>query len=118
MWKTIWRILFLFFFLSNCSHEEKHTPNPYADDIPSEQKVHIVEIKQMKFEPNEVHIHRGDKVMWVNHDLLAHDVTEEARKLWSSSTMSVGASWSMTFTQSSDYYCSIHVVMKGKVIVD
>ena len=102
----------------SCSRDEKHTRNPYADDIPSEPKIHTIEIKQMKFVPAEITVHAGDKVVWVNHDILAHDVTEEAHKAWSSSIMPAGSSWSMIVTRSANYYCSIHVVMKGKIIVD
>ena len=101
-----------------CSHDEKHTPNPYANDIPTEPKTHMVEIKQMKFVPDEITVHAGDKVTWLNHDLLTHDITEETHKAWSSSALPAGSSWSMVVKQSADYYCSIHVVMKGKVIVE
>lgn len=118
MYKS-WCALFVMFFLvSSCSHGEKHTPNPYEQDIPSEPKVHTVEIKQMKFDPAEIKVRRGDKVVWINHDILVHDITEETSKAWTSSALPVGASWSMTVTKSSAYYCSIHVVMKGKVIVE
>lgn len=118
MYKCSYVALLMFFLMSNCSHEEKHTPNPYEDDIPTEPKVHIVEIRQMKFNPAELKVHRGDKVVWVNHDILVHDITEEKSKAWTSAALPVGSSWGMVFTKSSTYYCSIHVVMKGTVIVE
>jgi len=80
-------------------------------------KVHTVEIKQMKFQPAELVVQKGDKVVWINNDIVAHDVTEESRKAWTSLLMPVGKSWSMVVTESADYYCSIHVVMKGKLVV-
>ena len=83
-------------------------------DIP---KVHTVEIKQMKFQPAELIVQKGDTVVWINNDIVAHDVTEEPSKAWTSSLLPVGQSWSLVVTQSADYYCSIHVVMKGKLIV-
>lgn len=104
--------------LAGCSRGEKHTPNPYKDVIASEPETHIIEIKQMKFEPGELKIRSGDKVTWVNHDILVHDVTQQPDKVWSSGPMEVGNSWSMTCTESADYYCSIHVVMKGKITVE
>lgn len=109
--------LFVVLVLSSCSHEEKHTPNPYKDDIPSEPNVYVVEIKQMKFDPAEVRVHSGDKITWINHDIVTHDVTEVTHASWTSSPITVGSSWSMVAKQSDDYYCSIHVVMKGKIIV-
>jgi len=110
--------MFCLLVLAGCSHGEKHTPNPYKDVIASEPESHIVEIKQMKFEPAELKIQRGDNVTWINHDILVHDVTEQSSKAWSSGPMDVGASWSKTFTTTTDYYCSIHVVMKGRIVVE
>ncbi len=78
---------------------------------------HIVEIKAMKFQPAEIIVKSGDTVVWINRDMVAHDVTEEAGKAWTSSVMPTGATWSFVVTKSADYYCSIHVVMKGKLVV-
>src|ERR1044072_8498545 len=80
-------------------------------------KVYNVEIKQMQFQPAELLVQKGDTVVWINHDIVAHDETEQAHKLWSSGPLAPGESWSLVVTQSADYYCSIHVVMKGKLIV-
>ena len=100
-------LLCCIFFLNSCSSEtEKHIP-----------RVHIVEIKQMKFQPAELIVQKGDTVVWINNDIVAHDVTEESSKAWTSSLMPVGQSWSLVVTQSADYYCSIHMVMKGKLVV-
>src|SRR5678810_303164 len=99
--------LCIIFILNSCSTETEKT-------IP---KVHTVEIKQMKFQPAELVVQKGDTVVWINNDIVAHDVTEESSKAWTSSLMPVGQSWSLVVTQSADYYCSIHMVMKGKLIV-
>jgi plastocyanin len=100
-------LLFSIFLLNSCSGEtEKHEP-----------RVYTVEIKQMKFQPSELIVQKGDTVVWINKDIVAHDVTEELSKAWTSSVMPVGKSWSLVVTQSADYYCSIHVVMKGKLLV-
>lgn len=74
-----------------------------------------VEIKDMKFQPAEIFAKNGDTITFINNDLVAHDVTEEKNKEWSSSTLSPGESWSMMVTKSAAYYCSIHQVMKGKI---
>ena len=71
----------------------------------------------MQFQPAELIVQKGDTVVWINRDIVAHDVTEEPNKGWTSSVMPTGKSWSLVVTQSADYYCSIHVVMKGKLIV-
>jgi plastocyanin len=99
--------LCIIFMLSSCATEtEKPVP-----------KLHTVEIKQMKFQPAELVVQKGDTVVWINNDIVAHDVTEESSKAWTSSVMPVGQSWSLVVTRSADYYCSIHMVMKGKLVV-
>jgi plastocyanin len=85
-----------------------------------EETVHAsykVEIKGMKFQPAVLNVQKGDTITWVNNDFVDHDVTEERSKEWSSSLLSPGKSWSMVADKSADYYCSIHVVMKGKLVV-
>jgi len=99
-------ILFIFLFNGCTSSPEKAV-----------HKVYNVEIKQMQFQPASLTVQKGDTVIWTNHDIVAHDVTEESSKAWTSSVMPVGQSWSLVVTQSADYYCSIHVVMKGKLMV-
>lgn len=79
---------------------------------------HTVLIKQMKFEPAELNLHKGDTVLWINKDITDHDVTEETKKAWTSSKLMVGKSWTKVVKESANYYCSIHVVMKGKLIVE
>jgi len=81
-------------------------------------KVHVVEINEMKFQPAELTVLTGDTVMWINKDIVAHNVTEEKNATWASSPLPSGASWKMVVTQNADYYCSIHVTMKGKIMVE
>lgn len=81
-----------------------------------EPAIHIVEIKQMEFIPAAITVKKGDSIIWINKDLVAHDVTEQKTKKWSSSLLQPGQSWKMTILESAEYYCSIHVVMKGKII--
>jgi plastocyanin len=78
---------------------------------------HTIEIKAMKFQPTELVVKKGDTVVWVNQDIVAHDVTEAPGKAWASPIMASGASWSLVVEKSADYYCSIHVVMKGKLLM-
>jgi plastocyanin len=95
-------------FLNSCSFSDK----PYTP------LVHHVQIRNMVFEPSRITVHKGDTVIWTNLDIVAHDVTEEKTKSWTSSPISIGKSWKMAVSESVDYYCSIHVVMKGKIIVE
>jgi plastocyanin len=102
----------LVFFFNSCNDKTKK-----ADAKKEVHRLHTVEIKQMKFQPAELVVQKGDTVVWINHDIVPHDVTEESKKAWTSSLMPVGASWSLIVNESAGYYCSIHVIMKGKLVV-
>ncbi len=100
-----------FFFsllmLNNCSTNPKKTVH----------RVFVVEIKQMKFQPEEITVQMGDTVIWINRDLIAHDVTEKSDKMWTSSLLPSGRSWNLVVNRSANYYCSIHVVMNGRLLL-
>jgi plastocyanin len=73
-----------------------------------------VNIKQMKFDPELLSVHKGDTVNWKNDDLTNHCITEVNKK-WTSGSLTQGAQWQKVITKPFDYYCAIHLVMKGKV---
>ncbi|MDH3711751.1 MAG: hypothetical protein OER04_17805 [Cyclobacteriaceae bacterium] len=77
-----------------------------------------VEILQMAFKPAILKVPRGTLVVFVNRDLVDHDITEESGTSWSSGVLKPQQTWSETFDQNEDYFCSLHVVMKGRVEVD
>lgn len=77
---------------------------------------HLVTIYQMKFDPENIKIKKGDIVEWVNKDFVPHDVTEIDKK-WTSKPLNKGAKFSKVITKDIEYFCSIHVVMKGSVTV-
>jgi plastocyanin len=120
--------LFLTFTLSACNKADKVKVNndddygEYEIAVPEQNgrkpAVHVVEISQMKFIPEVLKVSKGDTVVWINKDMVAHDVTELNSNLWSSSKMAAGASWKIALQNSQVYYCSLHVVMKGKIVVD
>jgi plastocyanin len=85
---------------------------------PGKPKTYTVEIKDMKFVPDDIVINKGDTVLWINRDMMKHDVTEEKTKAWTSSPIAPGASWKMAINSDAKYYCSIHVVMKGSISIE
>lgn len=88
-----------------------------ASEVPQQQE-YTIEITQMKFTPAEITVHKGDKITFVNHDIVTHDITDDPGKTWTSSLLAADESWSMTVIQSSNYYCTLHPTMKGKIIVE
>ena len=77
---------------------------------------HVVTINQMKFDPENIKVKKGDIVEWVNKDIVPHDVTEINKK-WTSKPLKPGDKFSKVITQNFQYFCSIHVVMKGSVTI-
>ena len=98
-------LLFSVFFITGCSAPEKKIAAP---------KVYVVEIKQMKFEPEILWLRRGDTVVFINRDIVAHNVTE-SYNAWASPLISVGELWKMAVNQHEDYFCTIHPMMKGRL---
>lgn len=103
-------VLMIVFVVNACTSSPKNDGKTYP-------KAHVVEIKQMAFSPQEITVNKGDTIIFSNHDLVDHDVTEEDKKLWSSSPLHPGQTWSKVVNESANYFCSLHVVMKGKIIV-
>ncbi len=106
------------FLLNGCSSSPEE--NTSASETHKEKpapSLYIVQIEQMKFLPADINVNKGDTVMWVNNDMVAHDVTEEKNRSWSSSLLQPGKSWKLVVDESADYYCSIHVVMKGSIAI-
>ncbi len=77
--------------------------------------VDTIEIKDMKFIPDTITVDKGDTIIWVNKDMVAHNVTDETPNSWSSGVISSDGSWKWVASDSANYYCSIHAVMKGVV---
>jgi len=94
-------------FLSSCSPEPERA-------VPV---VHTIVISAMQFNPAELTLQKGDTIVFVNNDLVVHDITQEPDKTWSSSNLSPGQSYRMAVRESSNYFCSIHPAMKGKLVV-
>lgn len=113
-----------------CNNEPEHTtvapenpPDSATKDTATSptaavQSVHLhtIEISKMKFNPDTLAIPAGDTVVWVNNDITNHCVTE-VNKGWTSGTLTPGQSYQKVLAKSTDYFCAIHLVMKGSVTV-
>jgi len=120
------RYLLLILIITQCSPSHKKDDSnddaygeyDIAEPPKPEPQEYIIEIKQMKFQPEVLQANKGDKITWVNKDIVEHDVTELTLQSWASSKLQTGASWSLVVTKSEAYYCNLHVVMQGRIIVD
>ena len=78
---------------------------------------HTVTIENMQFNPVQLTVHRGDRIVWVNKDLFPHTAT--ADKGFDSGSIAADASWSYVANKSGEYayHCTFHPTMKGKITV-
>jgi plastocyanin len=79
---------------------------------------HTVTLRNTRFHPATLSIHRGERVKWVWKDEVEHNVTFSARTR--SPTQETGT-YTVRFTRAGtfNYRCTIHASegMKGKIIV-
>jgi len=80
-------------------------------------KVHVVEIKQMQFQPAVTTVNKEDTIVFINKDIVTHNVTEQSKAAWTSSAMTSGDSFKLVAKESCNYFCTLHPVMKGKIEV-
>jgi plastocyanin len=81
-------------------------------------KTHYVEIRHMKFIPDTLKIVPGDSVTWVNKDLVSHNVAQKQEKSWISDKLNPGDSFSLKINTNTDYYCTLHSIMDGTIIIN
>jgi len=87
--------------------------NANDSDAPA---THTVTIANMKFEPAELIVKRGERVIWINKDLVAHTATATT---FDSSNIGPNASWTLVTLKSGEqtYVCSLHPTIKARLIV-
>lgn len=96
--------------------EEAKAPAP----VPATARVPTtaaVTIAQMKFDSETLTVNRGDTVVFTNSDVVDHDVTALPDSAWTSGPLHPGDSWKLVADSTAYYFCSIHVVMRGRVEV-
>lgn len=89
---------------------------PVSEQKPASKTYRVV-IAQMKFNPSSLSVRPGDTVLFMNLDMVTHDVTEASGKLWKSPPLPAKGSWKKVVKTSASYYCSFHPVMKGTITV-
>lgn len=80
--------------------------------------VDTVVIQAMKFTPEVLTVHKYDTVVWINQGLVSHNITSFPEKDWASDTIAVQTTWKKAITDSFSYFCSIHPVMHGKILIE
>ena len=80
--------------------------------------VAAVAIDNFSFTPKEITIAKGTVVTWTNHDDVPHTVVSTEQK-FRSKALDTDDQFSFTFAEPGTYvyFCSVHPVMMGKIIV-
>ncbi|HEY7117158.1 MAG TPA: cupredoxin family copper-binding protein [Tepidisphaeraceae bacterium] len=85
---------------------------------PAATQTRQVTIDNFTFQPAEVTVPVGTKVVWVNHDDVPHNVVE-TRRAFSSPALDTDERYAHVFGEAGTYayFCGIHPHMTGRVVV-
>jgi plastocyanin len=77
-----------------------------------------VTVDNSSFTPKEITVAAGTTITWVNHDDVPHTIVSTDKK-FRSKALDTDDQFSFTFTDSGTYayFCSVHPMMTGKIIV-
>jgi plastocyanin len=77
-----------------------------------------IDISRFAFEPKEVTVAPGTRIIWTNHDESPHTVTGQ-HNTFSSKGLDTDDTYEYTFNRTGDfdYYCTVHPFMNGVVHV-
>ena len=80
---------------------------------------HTVHIDGMAFVPAALHVKRGDRIVFVNQDLVPHTATAKDGA-FDSGRIAAGASWALTASRSGRValVCAYHPTMTATLVVD
>jgi plastocyanin len=80
--------------------------------------LHTVTIAGMRFSPATLQVRRGERIEWVNNDLVPHTVTARGGS-FDSGSIAAGASWTWIATRPGnvDYACAYHPDMAASVTI-
>jgi len=82
----------------------------------SEPVVHRVEIQQFRFVPDTLKVRPGDRVVWVNRDIVPHTATAVDGNWDTGKIEANGVAEIAVVTASTNaYFCVYHPSMKGRL---
>lgn len=86
---------------------------------PAKATMFQVEIRNFAFAPRTLTVPAGTRVVWTNRDDEPHLITSAGGAFAASHALDTSDSYAITFTKPGTYayYCSIHPMMVGTIIV-
>lgn len=108
----------LYYFLPRSS-SNNNTSNTTVNQPSVNVGVVNVAISNFNFNPREIRVKAGEKVIWTNNDLAGHLVNADDGT-FVSEVLSQGKTFEHIFSVKGvfPYHCKIHPSMKGKVMVE
>ena len=81
-------------------------------------KTHTVIMENMRFQPRNLTVTRGDTIVWINKDLVPHTATSKAGK-FDSQVIPAEKSWRFTARKKGEfaYICAFHPTMTATLQV-
>ena len=108
--------------LGGCDSSQNDSGSPDSTPHHSASTTHIVEIRQMKFVPEEIEVETGDSIRWINKDLVTHNISPipgedstASGTVWTSPDLKAGERFTMKIKTAGTYQCTLHPVMKGRI---
>ena len=80
-----------------------------------DERVHFIEIKNFAFVPANVKVAKGDKVIWVNRDIIAHNIVNREKDNVLSKTLEKGDMFTFIVQNEMNYACGFHPSMLGSL---
>jgi len=89
---------------------------PTSPDVP--KTTHAISIQNFAFSPTLITIKKGDSIVWINKDSVAHTATSDTGEFGSLS-LSTNENYNRVFNTvgTFKYHCTPHPFMKGTIIV-
>jgi plastocyanin len=103
--------------VSACVPAATPTPSPEVQGVIEETAVQVL-IQEFSLEPQEIAIHAGTTVTWVNMDMARHNVMANSGE-FDSLALTYGETFSFTFDEIGEflYFNKNYPDIKGKVVV-
>ncbi len=91
--------------------------NAISSEPPQKVDRHIVEISGFEFVPKNLNLSEGDIVVWINKDIVPHNITLSDNQKLISPELTPGEEFTFTVQNSMRYECGFHPSMKGQIII-
>ncbi len=113
---TLFAVCLTGVILNGCAQQGGESA-PVGPEPNESAKTDTVVMVDVAFHPETLKVRAGDTVVFINRDIVDHDVTDHDDDAYASGTLKPGDVWKHVFESDANYYCSLHVIMEGRIEV-